>query len=187
MWRNSNSTNGKEIHSYVITIGTYLYSVPGITCPVESTEYTPWQNVSISESQWEIHSWGCRKHRETIDMILTARKLQRNAKKNVDLCRTFGNLTKAFNIYSHDGKSCNVWLFTKVHSIGTTTPWFHAVKGPRWCSFLWTVSCEERRMKVVCWLQPCSAWCFLSCLHILFRIVIMVFQSNATLIASWLT
>ena len=56
------------------------------------------QTGLISESQC-----GFRKDRGTIDMIFTARQLQKKCQEqNVDLYMTFVDLTKAFDTVSHD-------------------------------------------------------------------------------------
>ena len=52
---------------------------------------------------YRLSQCGFRKDRGTIDMIFTARQLQKCQEQNVDLYMTFVDLTKAFDTVSRDG------------------------------------------------------------------------------------
>ena len=79
---------------------------------------------------------GFRKNRGTIDMIFIARQLQEKCQEqNVDLYMTFVDLTKAFDIVSHEGLwkiMEKVWLSCQIHSSAAAVPRWYACKGPKW-------------------------------------------------------
>ena len=86
---------------------------------------------------------GIRKNRGTIDMIFTARQLQEKCQEqNVDLYKTFVDLTKAFDTVSREG----LWkIMTKFGCPAIFIPWWYACKGPKWKRVFWSIPCDKWR------------------------------------------
>ena len=94
----STYSNGKGILSCVIIIIASLYCQL-LGRYLQEFYLTDWMKGLLPENQY-----GFRKDRGTIDMIFTARQLQKKCQEqNMDLYMTFVDLTKAFDTVSHEG------------------------------------------------------------------------------------
>ena len=87
-----------------------------------------------------------RKVRRTTDMIFTAIQLHENCQQqNVDLYKTFLDLTKAFDsqLLGTLENYGNVWLSCLVYSNGVAVPRWYACKGPKWWRVFWSIPCDK--------------------------------------------